>query len=396
MTTQFVQVPHKTWTLPRTTGRLAGLGLLAAVAIMGVAAGVARLLVGMGATTNLNDAYPWGIWIGFDFALIAFSGAGFTMAAVVHVLHLHQFESALRPALFAGLFGYVAVLLLLVLDLGRPDRFYHFLLYWNLHSPLFEISWCVLLYSTVLMLEVSPTVLEWLGWHRVRRWMMAALGPVCIIGVTLSTLHQSTLGTLYVNMPYRLHPLWHTAYLPGLFFVSSVMVGLSVAILAYNMAACVHRQCSDVKLVQGLSIGVSGAAIIYLIFRFTQLVLEGKFALALMPTTAAFALWLELGLGVALPVILFIVGWWRSYRWVYWVAPILVVLGVGMNRFNATLTGQSPAWSGVYTPHMLEWFSTLGILAAALLMWLLAVRFFAQFDESPQSSVSHVADAKLR
>lgn len=382
MATQLTRTPHVPWTLPRTTARLAGLGLLISLTVMGVAAGLARLLVGMGATTNLSDAYPWGIWIGFDFALIAFSGAGFTMAAVVHILHLHQFEPALRPALFAGLFGYVAVLLLLVLDLGRPDRFYHFLIYWNLHSPLFEISWCVLLYSTVLVLEVSPTIFERLGWLRVRRWLMAALGPVCIIGVTLSTLHQSTLGTLYVNMPYRLHPLWYTPYLPGLFFVSSVMVGLSIAILAYNMAACVHRRVGEVNIPQGLSVGVTGAALIYAGMRITLLIVEGKFAFAMEPTTAALAFWFEMGVGVLLPVILFMIAWWRADRWIYWLAPVLVMLGVGMNRFNATLTGQSPAWNGVYTPHLLEWFSTFGILAAALLMWLLAVRFFAQFEET--------------
>jgi Ni/Fe-hydrogenase subunit HybB-like protein len=303
------------------------------MAVMGVAAGLARLLVGMGATTNLSDAYPWGIWIGFDFALIAFSGAGFTLAAVVHVLHLHQFEPALRPALFAGLFGYVAVLLLLVLDLGRPDRFYHFLIYWNLHSPLFEIS--------------------------------------C---------------TLYVNMPYRLHPLWYTPYLPSLFFVSSVMVGLSVAVLAYQMAACVHRRCAEVDIPQGLSVGIVGAALIYFALRLTVLGLEDKIALALMPSVAARALWLEMGIGVLLPSALFVAGWRRPMRWINWVAPVLVMVGVGMNRFNATLTGQSPAWPGDYVPHLLEWFSTLGILAAALLLWLLAVRFLVPFQTHSDSS----------
>ena len=114
----------------------------------------------MGSTTDLADTYSWGIWIGFDFTLIAFAGAGFTMAVLVHVLHQHQYHDAVRPAILAGLAGYVAVLLLLVLDLGRPDRFYNFIIFWNVHSPLFEISWCVLLYTTVLVLEVSPFLLE--------------------------------------------------------------------------------------------------------------------------------------------------------------------------------------------------------------------------------------------
>ncbi|MBK8799875.1 MAG: polysulfide reductase NrfD [Anaerolineales bacterium] len=211
------------------------LGVLGFLTLAGVVAGVGRLLLGLGATTGLSDVYSWGIWIGFDFGLIAFAGAGFTMAAVVHVFHREHYHAALWPAILAGLMGYTAVLALLVLDLGRPDHFYNFILYWNVHSPLFEISCCVLFYTTVLVLETSPNFLGRLKWRWINpllkgiRWMML---PVTIIGVTLSTLHQSTLGTLYLNMPHRLHPLWWTPFLPILFYLSSIMAGLSLATLA--------------------------------------------------------------------------------------------------------------------------------------------------------------------
>ena len=213
------------------------LGILGFLAVMGVTAGIGRLFMGLQASTALSDDISWGIWIGFDFGLIAFAGAGFTMAAVVHIFHLEQFHRALRPALLVGLLGYMGVLALLVLDLGRWDRFYHFLLYFNLHSPLFEISWCVLLYSTVLLIEVSPDFLRFLPWRWPTQAAKAIIVPVSIIGVTLSTLHQSTLGTLYLNMPHRLHALWYTPLLPVLFYVSSIMAGLSLGILAY-LAAC--------------------------------------------------------------------------------------------------------------------------------------------------------------
>ena len=272
MTTRYspthFSVSRPTWSLPVVSWRIAALGILGGLTIMGIAAGIARLLVGMGATTSLTDAYPWGIWIGFDFSLIAFAGVGFTMAAVVHVLHLHRFEAAIRPSIFAGFLGYIAVLVILLLDLGRPDRFYSFLINWNLHSPLFEICWCVLLYSTVLTIEVSPDIFSFLGWERFKRWSLAIMSVVCIIGITLSTLHQSTLGTLYVNMPYRLNELWYTPFLPGLFFVSSVMAGLSIAILAYRGAACIHRRCADLDIPAGLAWGIVGAIIIYLGLRF--------------------------------------------------------------------------------------------------------------------------------
>ena len=163
------------------------------------------------------------------------------MAAVVHVLHLNKYQPALRPAILAGLLGYTAVLLLLVLDLGRPDRFYHFIIFWNVHSPLFEISWCILLYTTVLCIETSPYLFERLNREWLVRLAYGLMVPVTIIGVTLSTLHQSTLGTLFLNMPHRLDALWYTPILPLLFFISSIMAGLSLATIAYKPEFGVSR-----------------------------------------------------------------------------------------------------------------------------------------------------------
>lgn len=240
------------------------IGLLATLMMVGVVAGVGRLFAGLAATTALNDTYPWGIWIGFDFALIAVAGVGFTMAFVVHVLHFHHLQAVLRPALFAGLMGYVAVLLLLVLDLGRPDRFYHFILFWNFHSPLFEISWCVLLYTTVLVLEVSPEILRWLGWQRLLPWVARLMTPVTILGVTLSTLHQSTLGTLYLNMPHRLDPLWYSPYLPLLFLVSAVLMGFSMGLLSYQGACRIKGRQIDQQVIATLGKGMTLVALLYL------------------------------------------------------------------------------------------------------------------------------------
>jgi Ni/Fe-hydrogenase subunit HybB-like protein len=377
-----IQSIQPVWQLPKISFRIAALGMLVSLTIAGLAAGVARLISGMGSTTSLTDVYPWGIWIGFDFAMIALSGAGFTMAAVVHVLHMHRFEAAFRPALFAGLLGYVAVLLLLVLDLGRPDRFYHFILYWNMHSPLFEISWCVLLYTTVLMLEISPDIFKLLRWQWAKRIVHAIMPVVCIIGVTLSSLHQSTLGTLYVNMPHRLNPLWYSAYLPILFFVSAVMAGLSVAILAHRITAYIHRQTADLDVSKGLGTGVIVASLIYGVARLAVVVAEGKQSFALEPSTLALLFWAEMLIAVVIPVLLLVWGRNRTAIWVYWVAPLLVVVGVAMNRFNSTLAAQLPVWQGEYSPHLLEWVSTFGILAGALFLWLIAVRYFVPMSQS--------------
>lgn len=359
-------------------------GALGFITLSGLIAGIGRLALGLEASTRLNDVYPWGIWIGFDFSLIAFAGSGFTMAAVVHILHLERFHVALRPAILTGLLGYTAVLLLLVLDLGRPDRFYHFILFWNPHSPLFEISWCVLLYTTVLVIEVSPDLLKFLPWRwpvRLVGWLMM---PVTIIGVTLSTLHQSTLGTLYLNMPYRLHALWYTPALPLLFYVSSIMAGLSLGALAYRFAMRVQEKEEAPQVVHGLLTGAALVALLYGLLKLGELLWAGELNLLF---TSGFmgALWgIELGCCVLLPLLLWSVPTLRQRKVVQFSVPALFLAGVLMNRFDATLFGQVlPEGVETYSPHLLEWLSTAGILAGVVLVWLVAVRLLARDARRP-------------
>ncbi len=378
MTMQAPSVQPKVVIGPFKTGDIIA-GLLAFLTMIGLAAGVGRLLVGMGATTSLTDAYPWGIWIGFDFALIAFSGVGFTMAAVVHVLHLRQFQPVLRPAILAGLMGYVAVLMLLLLDLGRPDRFYNFLLFYNMHSPLFEICWCVLLYTTVLVIEVSPDLLAFLPWKWPMRLAYRLMTPVTIIGVTLSTLHQSTLGTLYLNMPHRLHPLWYTPILPVLFYTSSILVGLSLGTIAYKVAVRVRGQQEDPSIALGLGKGVIAVGLIYMLIRVGEVIYAGELPMLLQLSPISLLWVAEILFCSVIPIVLWSVPPLRMQPWVHWAAPLVVVLGVGMNRFDATLAAQFAPEGAVYVPSVLEWFSTFGIVAAAMLIWYLAVRFIMGF-----------------
>ena len=356
-------------------------GILAFLTVMGVAAGLARLLIGLGGTTSLTDSTSWGIWIGFDFALIAFSGAAFTMAAVVHVFHLHQFQPVLRPALLAGFLGYTAVLVLLLLDLGRPDRFYNFLLYWNLHSPLFEICCCVLLYTTVLVLEVAPDFLAKFGWMKVRRFVLWLMAPVTVLGVTLSTLHQSTLGTLYLNMPHRVSLLWWTPMLPILFFTSAVMAGLSMAIVAYRTAARIHNAPEESKVIQGLMVGIGGVSLFYLVVRIGALVSNGELMRLDWMSNRTWLATIEIALGALIPAIVCLMPAWRRRSALQWVAPLLVLAGVLMNRFNATLASQTaPVAGNAYIPSMMEWMSTIGIISMAVLAWYICVRWLVRFD----------------
>jgi Ni/Fe-hydrogenase subunit HybB-like protein len=364
--------------------RRMALALLGLMVLVGGLAGVIRLFAGLGSTTALTDAYPWGIWIGFDFTLIAFAGAGFTMAGLVHVLHRHQYHDAVRPAILAGFAGYVAVLLLLVLDLGRPDRFYNFIIFWNVHSPLFEISWCVLLYTTVLVLEVTPFLFERLNRplsERVLRILRGAMPVIAVIGVTLSSLHQSTLGTLYLNMPHRLHALWYTPLLPVLFFVSSIMAGLSLAALTYMGATRILRLPAKREIVTGLPRIAAWVAVLYLALKLGDLLVSGEIALLWSAGAYSAWWWLEVGVGLILPIVLLLTPSLRRRPWTPAVAALLLLFGVMMNRFNATMFGQILPPGTTYTPHLLEWLSTIGIIGAAVMAWLLGVRFLAIFDD---------------
>ncbi|MGL4650669.1 MAG: NrfD/PsrC family molybdoenzyme membrane anchor subunit, partial [Caldilineaceae bacterium] len=258
---------------------------------------------------------------------------------------------------------------------------YNFLLYWNLHSPLFEISWCVLLYSTVLVLEVAPDLLERFGWVRVRRLALAVMPAVTIVGVTLSTLHQSTLGTLYLNMPHRISPLWWTPVLPILFFTSAVMAGLSMATLAYRAAVRMNDAPEDARLLRGLGVGVAAVGIVYLAVRVGALWFNHGWQLLAVNDLRTWLFALEVIVCGLLPVVLLLV-FGRGFRsWLYWVAPMLVLAGVLLNRFSATLFGQTaPIPGAAYVPSLMEWLSTIGILAGAALVWMIAVRWFVRFD----------------
>lgn len=357
------------------------LSILGLLTLTGVVVGLGRLWLGLGATTALSDGYSWGIWIAFDFVLIAFAGAGFTMAAVAHVLRLHQFEPAVRPAILTGLMGYTAVLLLLVLDLGRPDRFYNFILFWNPHSPLFEISLCVLLYTTVLVLETAPFLLERLGWKKWVGRLHRATAVIAIIGVTLSSLHQSTLGTLYLNMPHRLNALWYSPLLPLLFFISSIMAGLSLAMIAYAVSSTILGRQVKAEISRGLVTGAAGVALFYLVLKLADLWWRDQWPVLLSFSPVSQWLWLELGLGVVVPLALLLNPTLRSRCWSQWLGAGLIMFGVLMNRFNATMFGQTPPpGTPPYIPHLMEWLSTFGIIAGAMLAWYVGVRLLVIFE----------------
>lgn len=373
----------------RLSGTTIILGILGLLTAIGAVAGIYRLFSGLGAATALSDGYPWGIWIGFDFTLIAFSGAAFTMAGTVYILQREKYRPAMRPAILFGLLGYIAVLVLLILDLGRWDRFWSFFVNWNVHSPLFEISWCIVLYSLVLFVETSPQLFERLGKERPVRWVYRIVIPLVIAAVTLSSLHQSTLGTLYLNMPHRLHPLWYSPILSLLFFVSSIMAGLAVTLLVYPLAARIVGKEADSSINTGLGRGLGWVALVYALLKLGDIALAGELPLLFAFDRYSLLMWIELGVGCIVPMVILLIPRLRAQRRWQVIGALLILFGVLMNRFNATLFAQFAREGASYTPHILEWLSTIGVLSAAALAWYFGIRTLSIFDSHAHAKYHH-------
>jgi len=220
----------------------------------GVAGLYVRFMYGLGAATNLSDQFPWGLWKGFNvLAGIGLGAGGFTIAATVHIFNLKRYKPVLRVALMTAFLGYSLMAVALAIDIGRPYRIWHPLFMWNEHSVLFEVAWCVMLYLMVLSLELAPAVCERFGWRRLLGWVRAISAPVVIFGVILSTLHQSSLGSLFLIVPQKLYPLWYTPILPVQFFISAVCAGLAMVIFASRQSNRALGKALAVPLVRGLA-----------------------------------------------------------------------------------------------------------------------------------------------
>ena len=257
-----------------------------------------------------------------------------------------------------------------------------FLVFWNPHSPLFEISWCVLLYTTVLVLEFAPDLFERLNKPAVAKAIHSICIPVVFAAVILSTLHQSTLGTLYLAMPDRLHPLWYSPLLPHLFYISSIGQGLATAILVWLIGSKIFgRKQVEVNLLDGLAKASIWVWVLYLVLKFGDLLFQGKLGMVFAFDRASIWFVIEVIVGVVAPVVLFALPNVRqSQGGLFWTS-ILVTLGTFLSRFNATLTGQMVVEGATYSPHWMEHAIQVGVLAAAVIAWYLLSDYLALFKD---------------
>jgi Ni/Fe-hydrogenase subunit HybB-like protein len=351
-----------------------------AVLVVVLAAGfystVLRFVKGLGAATNLSDQFPWGLWIGFDVVCgVGLAAGGFTLAAIVYVFHIERFHPVLRPSILTAFLGYSLVGVALLFDLGKPYNIWHPLVMWNPHSVMFEVAWCVMLYLTVLALEFSPAVLERFQWHKPLRIIKAITIPLVIAGVLLSTLHQSSLGSLYLIVPEKLYPYWYSPLLPVFFFISAVSVGMAMVIFESNLSARAFGREIEMPLLEVLGRALAVVLGLYGLLRFHDLWSRGALVHLREPSTETILFVLEITLGLLIPLPMLFFRKVRESRDGLFAAAVLVITGFLLNRLNVSITGLE-AYAGVhYFPRWTEVAVTLSIVGVGFLLFSLAVRY---------------------
>jgi len=346
----------------------------------GAYATVVRFTQGLGASTHLSNQFPWGLWIGFDVLVgVGLAAGGFVIAATVHLFQIKKYESVARPAILTAFLGYLLVIVALMFDLGRPYRIWHPLVMGNPHSVMFEVAMCVMFYTMVLACEFSPIVFSRLGWKRPLRVIHTIYIPLVILGVLLSTLHQSSLGTMYVIVPDKLHGLWYTPLLPVFFFLSAVSVGLTMTMFESFLSSRAFGKRLESELLEGMARVTVVTLALLLLMRFMDLHTRGNLHLAFEGSPESVMFWGEVTLGVALPMVLFAINRVRRSEEGLFFGALLTVMGFIINRLNVAITGMARSSGVNYMPSWMEFAVTISIVAAGFGLFYLAVKYLNVF-----------------
>ncbi len=345
-----------------------------------------RFIFGLGRTTNLSDMVPWGLWIGFDFIGVGLAAAGFTIAATAHIFNADKYHSIVRPAILTAYIGYMIVILLLVIDLGKPENFWHPLIMWNPHSVMFEITWCVICYSTILTLEFAPVILEKFKLRTPLSLLKKISIPVVICGVLFSTLHQSSFGSLYLIAPAKVYPLWYSSYLPVHFFISCIAAGLSMIIFESYLCARALKQGLQVWVLSGLGKVILVVLSIEMVFKFADIIMSEKFYLLFLQHQESYFFWLEIFIGFIIPIaILSLPGKLNDRKWLYF-ASIFTLSGFVLNRLNVSITSLVRSSGVNYIPTFYEISITLLLVVLGLWGFRLVTEHFSVFDKKIEMS----------
>ncbi len=347
--------------------------VLGVITLFGLALGIYRLATSLGATTNLNAGYPWGLWIAFDFFAVPLSAGAFTLAAVLHIFNRKEYHGIAHLALLAGFLGYTMVILVLVLDINRWDQFYNVLLppMWNLHSFMFEVAMSITLYFGVMMLELFPIVFGRKNWLAVR--VVEQLTPfIAGVGVLLSTVHQSSIGAIFLILRHRLDPLWWSPLIPLLFFTSAVFSGLSVATLLAILTWRALGRPTPKPLLFGLTRVAAWVMVLFLVLKFGDLLLAGEFGLMFGSGTLGLVFWVEVILIIA-AIVIYLSKLHENENTLL-IGTICTLVWLAINRSTIAWFAMRAPAGATYSPTWIEIGIVVASFAAGILFYALGVR----------------------
>ncbi|OIP65753.1 MAG: Ni/Fe-hydrogenase cytochrome b subunit [Nitrospirae bacterium CG_4_9_14_3_um_filter_53_35] len=358
--------------------------------LMALGAGcmVYRFAMGLGASTHLSDSFPWGIWVGMDiFVGVALAAGGFTLTAAIYIFNWKKYKPVARPAVLTAFLGYLLLVMGVIIDIGKPLSFWHPLVMWQYRSVLFEVVWCIALYTAVLAMEFSPALLDGAGMHGLASFMKnkLVLFPLVIAGVTLSFHHQSSLGNLFLIVPDKLHHLWYTPLIGLLYFLSAVAAGMAMVSFESIVSSWAFKRGYEVGILRGLAKGSAVSLLIYLAVRFTDLAVRGNFPLMLEGSRASVLFFIEIMAGVIVPMLLLASASREGPVGRILGGQILVMAGVILNRFDTNFLTQA-AHGGSYFPSWMEIAITAGVISFGVFLYRIAV---LRLEVFPSAEVQH-------
>jgi Ni/Fe-hydrogenase subunit HybB-like protein len=341
-----------------------------------------RYLRGLGAVSNMTDQFPWGFWIGFDCLCgVMLAAGGFCMVGAVYLFNVESLRSVVRPAVLTAFLGYLLFIVGLLFDLGRPWFIWHQLIYMNPHSVMFEVGFCVMTYTAVLFFEFLPNVFERLNLKTPIKWIHKVYPVLIVLGILLSTLHQSSLGSLYLIMPSKLHPFWYSPALPFFFFGSAVAVGLAMTIFESTQSAKALGRHLELSVLVRLGGTLLVALWVNALLRFEDFFHRGLLRQIFQPSYEAYFLWLELALTFVIPITMLSFKKVRlSPNWLY-LASVITLFGFITNRLNVSLIGFETYVGHHYVPKWTEFSVTLMIIALGFALFRVAVQYLPIFPK---------------
>lgn len=342
---------------------------------------VIRFTKGLGAVTAMNDEFPWGVWVGLLQSGVALAAGGFVIAATVHIFHIERFEPILKPMVLTAFLGYLFVAMTLLIEVGRPQRIWHPLVMWQHMSIMFEVAWCVTLYMTVLLIEFSPVIFEHLQKPKAVQALRVIAIPLVIAGVILSTLHQSSMGSMFLVMPEKIHPLWFSPLLPVFFLISAVAAGLCVAIIESFFSHHLFGRSLELPLLLSLARAARTILFAYFALKSVDVTARGAWPSFMEEPLLAVSFVVELGGCVLLPAILFSLKPFRQHVKGLALASVLAALGVILNRLNVSWLSMIPYTGPGYFPSWMELSVSFFLVTFTIVLFGLAVRYLPVFSQ---------------